>query len=486
VRRLALLAILFVACDSPPPPPQPELTVVGESTRIRMESSRAEKTAWFDGQRISLVAARGETLGLQVVSRVAAPASLTMSHATVTGFDVDSFVVRWPSTAMYGGSQGRGTYPDVLRRAARPTTNPAYFEISIARDTRPGTYSGELVVGDRHVPVTLEVANVALPELPQLVWALYNPREIAPDVEHACIATFRRHGVLLSPDIHLEQWAERKALLAGRRDIPVWIPNDPAAAGAAVRAWIDRTRGTGMVPFSIPIDEPRTRDKQERLKALARAVRDAGGGPNTFRLAVTDNISPEKYGDLIDLYITLYPKRSDTVERWTYNGAPPHAGSMVLDAVSPGARTWGWIAWRWRIPTWYVWDALYWHDRHNRKGAPLPGKPLVATADPVSFDDGDDHGNLDGVLAFPSDDDCAPTLRLAAIRRGVQDRQLLELAATCNRTATEALAARMVPRALGDAPKGSARSWSADESDWERARRELINLASTCYREAAR
>jgi len=480
-----LVVAALAACKHEPPKPPPELTVVGESTRLRMESTRSETSAWFDGARISLVAARGETLGLQVVSREAAPASLTLDRATVTGFDVDSFVVKRPSTAMYGSTQGRGTYPDALRPAAKPSTNPAYFEISVPRDTPAGIYEGELVVGARHVPVTLEVSSVTLPELPTGVWALYNPREITPDAEGSCIATFRRHGVLLSPDIHPEQWDARKAQLAGERDIPVWIPSDPDAGAAAVPYCIAKTRGTGMLPFSIPIDEPRTKEKQDKLKALARAVRDAGGGPTTFRLAVTDDISPQKYGDLIDLYITLYAKQSDTVERWTYNGAPPHAGSFLLDAVSPGARTWGWIGWRWRIPRWYAWDALYWHDRHNRKGAPLPGRPLVPTEDPVSFDDGGDHGNFDGVLALPAPGGCLSTLRLAAIRRGQQDRQLLDLAAACNKPATDALAARVVPRALGDAPKGSARSWSADESDWERARRELISLASPCSRGAA-
>jgi hypothetical protein len=486
VRRLFLVAAL-AACKSTPAPPPPDLTVVGESTRLRMEASRPERTAWFDGSRVSLAAARGETLGIQVVSREPRAASLQIDHATVAAFDVDSFVVKRPSTAMYGGSQGRGTYPDALRPAgATATTNPAYFEIAIARDTAPGTYAGELVVGARHVPVTLEVSSVVLPELTDRVWALYNPREIPVTTERACIAEFHRHGVLLSPDIHLDQWEARKDLLARHHDIPVWIPSEPTAAAEAVRAWIEKTRGTGMVPFSIPIDEPRTKDKQERLRAVANAVREAGGGPSSFRLAVTDDISPERYGDMIDLYISLYAKRTDTVERWTYNGAPPHAGSFLLDAATPGARTWGWIGWRWRIPTWYVWDALYWHDRHNRKGAPLPGKTLVPGVDPVSFDDGGDHGNFDGVLALPSADGCQPTLRLAAIRRGLQDRQLLELAATCDPAATEAVAARIVPRALGDAPKRSSRSWSADESDWERARRELVKLASSCHRESRR
>jgi hypothetical protein len=145
---------------------------------------------------------------------------------------------------------------------------------------------------------------------------------------------------------------------------------------------------------------------------------------------------------------------------------------MVLDAETPGTRTWGWIAWRWQIPIWYVWDALYWHDRHNRRGAPLPGRALDPDRDPVSFNDGEDHGNFDGVLALPG---CQPTLRLAALRRGYQDLALLELAAACNRPAAEQLAAELVPRALGDA--GATSSWPSDEAAWEAARQKLIVLA---------
>jgi hypothetical protein len=393
---------------------------------------------------------------------------------------------------MYGGSQGAGTYPDTLHATTRPQTNPAYFEIRIPRDATPGAYTGQLLVGTRQVPVSLVVSPVTLPPLPLSVWAYEDPRELAwangaagdpprgtpSDAELSCMATFRDHGVLLSPMVHLDWWPERKATLAGVRDLPVWIPTDPEAAGDAVRGWIAATAGTGQLPFAIPIDEPRTPEKKAKVKALASAVRAAGGGPTTFRYAVTDDIRPSVYGDLIDLYITLYARKDDRVPRWTYQSAPPHGGSMVLDAVSPGTRTWGWIAWRWEIPLWYVWDALYWHDRHNRKGAPLPGRALDVTRDPVSFNDGEDHGNLDGVLAMPRPGGCAPTLRLAALRRGVQDKLLLELAAGCDRAATEALAARMVPRALGDAAKGSRRSWPADESEWERARRQLLAIAS--------
>jgi len=213
------------------------------------------------------------------------------------------------------------------------------------------------------------------------------------------------------------------------------------------------------------------------MRALADAVRAAGGGPGRFHLAVTDDPHPE-YGDTIDLYISPLAAHltGDRVARWTYNGAPPRAGAMVVDAEAPGMRTWGWIAWRWQIPIWYVWDALYWHDRHNRKALPLPLRALDAGRDAVSFDDGEDHGNLDGVLALPG---CRPTLRLAALRRGYQDHALLELAAACDPVAAAQLAARLVPRALGDA--GGAAAWPADDAAWEAARRRLIELAG-CHR----
>jgi hypothetical protein len=492
--RFALACVVAAACGRSPTLPPPELVVVGESTRVRLEGPRAQTTAWFDGNEFKLLAARGEVLGLQVLAREPAPAMLSLDDAAaiaVRGFEVDSYFVVRPSTAMYGGSQGHGTYPDVLRPADTPETNPAYFEIHVSRDAVPGHYRGTLVSGERRVAVTLTVAAVTLPPLGIPVWSYGDPRELVwansptgdpprakpSATEVSCMQTFREHGVLLTPDVHLDWWPERKALLADVKDLPVWIPRDPAKAGEIVRAWIAETRGTGQLPFTIPIDEPRTPDKKAKVKELAAAVRAAGGGPTTFRYAVTDDIRPEVYGDLIDLYISLYAKRSDRVPRWTYQSAPPHGGSMVLDAVTPGTRTWGWIAWRWNIGLWYVWDALYWHDRHNRHGKPLPGKPMIAAIDPVSFDDGEDHGNFDGVLALPHRGGCRPTLRLAAIRRGMQDKQLLDLAARCNRQATEALAARMMPRALGDAPRGSKRSWSSDESVWEQARRDLIALA---------
>ena len=414
----------------------------------------------------------------------------------MSGFTVEHHVVRRPSSSMFGGSRGAGSYPDGITPAATPATNPAYFEIVVGRDAPPGERSGDLVVAGQRLPVTLTIVPVTLPPIRLDVWAYFDQRELAwaqgqgdqpvkaaarapSATERSCIDMFRTHGVLLSPDMAVEVWPARKELLFGFKDIPAWIPEDPTRAGEAVRAWIAATAGTGQVPFAIPIDEPRTPEARKRVRELADAVRAAGGGPNTFRFAVTDSPRPE-YGDVIDLYISWNASHlvGDRHDRWTYNGKPPRAGSVVLDTQTPGMRTWGWIAHRWKIPVWYVWDALYWHDRHNRRGAPLPGRALDPAVDSVSFNDGEDHGNFDGVLALPAPDGCKRTLRLAALRRGFQDRALLELAARCDPAATAKLAAEVMPRALGDAPDDGAPAWPADEAAWELARRKLLELAS--------
>ena len=478
-KRWPLAAWLVATCASSPgcrrPDDGPALQILGESAR-RASDPVPATSPWFDGARVTVVAARGEVVGLQVVHRGGGPVALLLPGVQVHGYDVESFEVHRPSTELYAGSHGAGRYPDGLVAAERPTTDPAYFELEIARDAPVGTITGALQVGDRSVPVSLTIAPVTVPPLPLRVWAYGNPLELAwtGADEAACVAMFRRHGVLLSPDVHLEDLPARRASFAGLHDVPVWISDDPALAGDQVRGFIAAFAGTGQVPFAIPIDEPRTPAARQKVRALADVVRAAGGGPTTFRFAVTDAPSPA-YGDAIDLYISPRAAhlQGDRVARWTYNGAPPSAGAMVLDAEPPGMRTWGWIAWRWQIPIWYVWDALYWHDRHNRKATPLPLRALDPRRDPVSFDDGEDHGNFDGVLALPG---CQPTLRLAALRRGFEDHALLELAAACDRPATERLAAQLVPRALGDAH--GAPAWPSDDAAWDAARRQLIAIAS--------
>ncbi|HSD87495.1 MAG TPA: hypothetical protein VLB44_08265 [Kofleriaceae bacterium] len=484
---VAVTCAFAPACDRHRAEPGPDLQVVGESVRLRSTDPVPSVSPMFDGTTIRLVAARGETVALQVLHRAPGPVSL-VGDVPVRSYAVERVTVKRGSTNMYGGGRGAGDYPDVLVADPAPVTDPAFFEIDVPRDAS-ATHALNLQVGTRLIPVEIRVANVELPPLLPRVWAYYDPRELswanlgagthdAPSAEErACIAMFRRYGVMLSPDLPRTAWPARRDLLAGFPFIPVKLDLDHAADD--VRGWIAATQGSGQVPFAIPIDEPRSSKARARVRALAQTIRQVGGGPGRFLFAVTDEPRSD-YGDLVDLYITLAPKRSDSFPRWTYNGAPPLAGSLVVDAAPPGPRTWGWLAWRWNIAIWYVWDALYWHDRHNRKDAPLPGRALDLAHDATSFDDGDDHGNLDGVLALPGDatTPCRPTLRLAAIRRGMQDRALLELASRCHPAQTQALVDRLVPRALGEAPQHGSPAWPTDDAAWERAREKLLELAA--------
>jgi hypothetical protein len=410
-----------------------------------------------------------------------------------------------PSTVMYGGSRGAASYPDGLLATTAPAGRPTYFDVDVSTDVPPGTYSGVLTVGARPLEVELQVAAVVLPGLGEhpRVWAYYDPREVAwqygvpvgsaaaLSLEGRCAAMFRDHGVMATPELTSEDWPTRRALVAGVRYVPVKLPDDVTGLPAAARFWSTALEPTDQVAFAIPIDEPRTDARRREVRMLADAVVAARRTTDTHRLlmAVTDAPHPI-YGDAIDIYISpkavsrQSPHQRTAATRWTYNGQPPYAGSMVVDAGNADLRTWGWIAWRWNVPLWYVWDALYWHDRHNarRAGLSRPGRAM-RDGDAVTFDDGDDHGNRDGVLALPGslEQPCAPTLRLKALRRGLYDRLLLE-AASCtpaSRAQAERVAAGLVPFALGDA---FSLAWSRPigAAQWSRARERLLDLAVAC------
>ncbi len=489
-----LVGCALVACQGKPAPGA-ELAVVGESTRPRWEDPLPAVTPLFDGERVRLRGVRGETLGVHVVRapRKHVPVALAFDGDGSAGLRLEAFTVEHhrvnaPSTSMYGGSRGRGRYPDRLTPTQQPVTaeRSAFFDLAIARDAAPGPRTGTLTVGERRIPVELVIEDLELPDLAAApwVWAYYDAKEVkrADDVadvlgqERRYAALFRSRGVVASPELTAASWTDRKELVAGLRFIPVLLPLEPAAIATEVAGWIERTAGSGQVPFAIPIDEPRRLIDQLRVRARAGWVRAGGGGPGRFLYAVTHEPSWLLGGD-VDIYIS--PSAAGKhAGAWTYNGGPPWAGAMVLDAAEPGTRTWGWIGFRYDVPLWYVWDAMYWRDRYNRGRDAAPLEDLREK--PVTFDDGEDHGNLDGVLVYPG---VLPSLRLDAIRRGLQDRALLELLAACaGRPAADAIVTPLVPRALGEARRGERASWPSDDAVFERARLRVLDELVACRR----
>lgn len=494
----ASLCLSALGCDHPL-----ALQVLSESTRLPRARSSPATSALFDGNTVRLRGARGETLGLELrvsdgQSRLA-DLSLPSAAARVTGFSVGSLDVQEPSTDMYGPSQGRGTYPDILTPTVGPirTNDLAYFDVAIPDSATPGRYEGALTVNDRRFPTVLDVscARIDLKRRP-LVWVFYSPRDIAAvhaladgdspelvDKEGEYDALFREHGAYLASDLPPGRFPPRKRFV---HDVAYWpvavdIASDEAIA-ADTHRWLALFADTGVTPFAIPVDEPRSVAARQRARHVGEVIGQNGGGRPSFLRAVTDEASPA-YGDEMDVFVspTSIPAPAGVQDpwthyRWTYNGRPPQAGSMTLDAEGSALRTWGWIAERYGVALWYAWEGLYFGDWYNGGGR------TDVLHQPVTFDErrhgGTDFGNGDGLLVYPGP---LPSLRLKVLRRGLQDRLLLEeLAALGGQAAAQAIVRRTIPTALGDA-HGHA-TWPTTEIGWERARGQVLDaIEGLCH-----
>jgi hypothetical protein len=494
----------FVACK-----PAPTQQVLGDSTRLEETQPLPLRSALFDGEVVRLRGARGETLGLSLQiadgkSRLVR-VELPVDVATVSSFSVRSLEVKQSSSSMYGESTGPGRYPDVLepQPAGVNTDKHAFFDVAIAKDAAPGLYTGELVVAERRLPIELSVSSASIDVHEQpLVWVFYLPSEIArvhglaDDDSPALLQKegeyqelFRAHGAFLASDLGPERFEARRHFARGLKYWPVGLDtaNDDSIA-RDVRRWLAIFRSSGTTPFAIPVDEPRTARARERARHVAEVIGRAGGGRPLLLRGVTDAWSPS-YGDTIDVYFSpanfpepAQQRRALGERYWTYNGRPPGAGSMILDTNGVALRTWGLIAERYDIELWYAWEGLYFSDRYNRGG------PTDVLHDSVTFDErtkgGSDFGNGDGVLAYPGP---LPSLRLKALRRGLQDRLLLRELRRCGGgKIADRIVEREVPRALGEVEAEGEPSWSLDESSWEEARLEVLSaIEKECHEQAA-
>jgi hypothetical protein len=478
---------------------------VGETVKVKRGAPLPATSPLFDGARVTLRAARGETLGIQVLLAGAArevSLALAAPGVTVDPFEVDYLEVTRPSTSLYGQSTGAGAYPDLLRPTSgavrAPPSGAAFFDLVIDRAAPPGLHHGTLSVGERHIPVELSIDPVAIHlEHAPLVWVWFKAAELAgahgledgdsPEqiaLERRYAALFRRHGALLATDFPLDRLRRREDFLTGDiRFWPVWIAKrDIARMSEDVAAWIEFFADRPQIPYGFTIDEPSEPERQVVL-AHGRAIRRAGGGDPRFLFAVTDQ-PRAMYRGAVDVFVSPRgipaPAGHEPGSHfWTYNGRAPRAGNMTIDKPGTALRTWGWIAERYGVELWFAWEGLYYTDRYNRGS-----RPTEVTRDPLTYDErrrgGDEVGNGDGLLAYPGP---LPSLRLKALRRGLADRLLLRALAGCGAEgAAEAagIARRLVPRALGEAT-GKAPAWPDDEPAWERARHQVLDaIARRC------
>jgi hypothetical protein len=165
---------------------------------------------------------------------------------------------------------------------------------------------------------------------------------------------------------------------------------------------------------------------------------------------------------------------------WIYNGNLPATGTLMLDADPRGLTANGWIAAAAAIPRWFYWESTFWND--DNRGGRGPVDPFV-TAESFHNTDGDSALG-DGLLLYPGRQagsfaahslgiaGVLPSLRLQALRRGIEDAGIIALAMRDAPAETAQIVGAAIPRVLDEAPAGAPPSWSS----FSTARAELRRL----------
>ena len=146
--------------------------------------------------------------------------------------------------------------PDALRPAtpfelAAHSKQPIWITLIIPRDTRPGVYSGKLVVkpanaAKQRIPIRLKVWNFTLPETPSHKTAFGISRNLLP----------RQHGVLKGSEAAEQLYARYYNFLLDRWISAYWLP--PAVTAPEAERYIRDPRVTGfLIPYNDDVEEMR-------------------------------------------------------------------------------------------------------------------------------------------------------------------------------------------------------------------------------------
>ena len=408
-------------------------------------------------------------------------------------------------------------------------THGFWIDLHVPAGAKAGAYRGTYRVtsaggGAVEVPVTLTVWDFELPRVSTLRTALGSPagrmrgyyqqraragKDKPPAdwaaVDRQCAEMLTRHRINATPAEALRPVRQadgsyripREAIDALRRFVdryhvnavsvprPTGVVKDPEAERAKLRAWLsafDRAAAEldrpGVLFYTYLRDEPNDEAAYQFVQKWGRAVRAAKPVVKVMVVEQTWAQKPE-WGDLygaIDIWCPLFSlfKPDSAASRqalgetvWTYTALCQlkktpwwHIDYPLLHYRVPA-----WIAWRYRIRGLLYWGGMcFWNQVDDpwadgwtygrRKG----GKGIVF--------------NGEGTLAYPGRavgyDGIAPSLRLKALRDGIEDYELL---AICERLGLARQAEKLVvPLA------GSWYKWQPDPARYEAARAALARL----------
>jgi hypothetical protein len=303
----------------------------------------------------------------------------------------------------------------------------------------------------------------------------------------------------------LREFVDRYHVNALQTPHPSSVIKDPAADREKLRAWLaafdlaarelDRP---GLVFFTYLKDEPNTEEDYRYVQTWGRAVRDAG---SVVKVLVVEQpwTEPGKggadsaWGELfgaVDIWCPLFSlHRPEEAARrlalgetvWTYTAlcqGPPtpwwHMDYPLLNYRVPS-----WMAWRDRLRGLLYWGGMsYWRQTDDPwTQAPFytgSGRPQQGAKGIVFYGEGS--------LVYPAravgHDGIVPTLRLKALRDGIEDYEFLAL--------LERLGARDGAAAVVQRRVESFFKWEKDPAAYEAARRELAELILAAQPAAAR
>jgi hypothetical protein len=159
---------------------------------------------------------------------------------------------------------------------------------------------------------------------------------------------------------------------------------------------------------------------------------------------------------------------------------------MLTATEAESQRTRGWNPAKAGARRWFLWETTAWYDGHT--GGHGPFDPFV-TAETYHNRDGDALMG-DGVLLYPGRQldhfrehslglvGVVPSIRLKNLRRGIEDAGYLQLARSANREEASAIARKLFPRILAEAPPGGPPAWPERGAPFFKARRALADFVT--------
>jgi hypothetical protein len=275
------------------------------------------------------------------------------------------------------------------------------------------------------------------------------------DCEHCVergLVVLGAYGTLGEPtdDAVARAVAMAAAVPASVRDVVLYAVDEDCASDLPAR-WRERLRAEGS-------------EAARRIRVLITCGQDPRGVDADVVMMPAERFRPREAAEA----------RAQGKEVWVYNGRLPQAGPMALDAP-PESLIWlGWIAARYDVRRWFLWNVNHWSD--GNRGGHGPRDPY---ADPETFHNADGDAVLyDGLLLLPPRpprNEVLATARLRRLRRGIQDGSLLAVAASIDPGAARDALELVIPRALGDVDDDEVTPFG-DGRAIARARSQLLDV----------